>query len=180
MSQHGDEYSLGCSRIKCWDEYLDLRRREQEEAAENYEEESVNRRQTDIKSKTCDILTWKNKLFLDISSTNTDKIVPSLYQCFETRRIKVFWLLSQLFPQPPFHHLRLSKVLERTSRPSCFTRQAIPTVIRKIFLWIYFPLNYLSTKKKTERYSSVVYSSSTAAILTIETSLCTYACASAS
>jgi hypothetical protein len=45
--------------------------------------------QRDIKRKTCDIRTWKKRLFLDISSTNIDKIVPLLYQCFETRSIEV-------------------------------------------------------------------------------------------
>jgi hypothetical protein len=47
-----------------------------------YEEESVNRSQMDIKSKIRYIRTRKKKhLFLDISSTNTDTLVPSIYQC---------------------------------------------------------------------------------------------------
>jgi hypothetical protein len=41
-----------------------------------------------------DILTWEEHLFLDISSTNIDTLVPSLYQCLETGSIGVFWLLS--------------------------------------------------------------------------------------
>jgi hypothetical protein len=57
----------------------------------------------DIKCKTRDIRTWKEHLFLDISSTNIDSLVPSLYQCVETRSIEVFWLLSQ-----PFPHLRFN------------------------------------------------------------------------
>jgi hypothetical protein len=56
----------------------------------NYEGESVNRSQMDIKRKTRDIRNWKKHLFLDISSTNTDTLVPSLYQCVETRSIEVF------------------------------------------------------------------------------------------
>jgi hypothetical protein len=32
----------------------------------------------------------KRHLFLDISSTNTDTLVPMLYQCVETHRIEVF------------------------------------------------------------------------------------------
>jgi hypothetical protein len=46
--------------------------------------------QMDIKRKTCDIQTWGKHLFLDMSSTNIDTLVPSLYQCVETRSIEVF------------------------------------------------------------------------------------------
>jgi hypothetical protein len=55
-----------------------------------YEGGSVNRSQMDINRKKCYILTWKKHLFLDISSTNTDTLVPSLYQCVETRNREVF------------------------------------------------------------------------------------------
>jgi hypothetical protein len=68
-----------------------------------YETQSVNRAQMDIKRKTPDIITCKKHIFLDICSTNTDTLVPSLYQCVETRSIEVFWLLSQ-----PLSHLRLT------------------------------------------------------------------------
>jgi hypothetical protein len=57
----------------------------------------------DIKRKTCDIGIWKKNLFLDISSTNIDTLVPSLYRYVETRSMEVFWLLSQ-----PLSHLRLN------------------------------------------------------------------------
>jgi hypothetical protein len=59
-----------------------------------------------IKRETCDIRTWKRHLFLEISSTNNDTFVPSLYQCVETRSIEVFWLLSQ-----PLPHLRFDLVV---------------------------------------------------------------------
>jgi hypothetical protein len=55
-----------------------------------YEGRSVNRSQIDMKRKTFDIRTWKKHLFLGISSTNTDTLVPSLDDCVETRRIEVF------------------------------------------------------------------------------------------
>jgi hypothetical protein len=56
-----------------------------------YEGESVNRSQIDIKRKTSVIQTWKKKhFFLDVSSSNTDIVAPSLYQCVETRSIEVF------------------------------------------------------------------------------------------
>jgi hypothetical protein len=51
----------------------------------NYEGQSVNRSQMDIKPKTCDIQTCKKALFLDISSININTLVPSLYLCTETR-----------------------------------------------------------------------------------------------
>jgi hypothetical protein len=65
----------------------------------DYEGESVNRSQVDINRKTCDIRTWEKLLFLDISSTNTDTHVPSLYRCFETRSRAAFLLLSQPLPR---------------------------------------------------------------------------------
>jgi hypothetical protein len=44
----------------------------------------------DTKHKTCDIGNWKYHLFLDISSTNIDTLVPLLYQCVETHSMGVF------------------------------------------------------------------------------------------
>jgi hypothetical protein len=43
----------------------------------------------DIKRKTCDIRTWKkNTVFLNISSTILDTLVPPLYQNLESNRIE--------------------------------------------------------------------------------------------
>jgi hypothetical protein len=57
-----------------------------------YERESVNRSQIYMKRKICDIRTWEKQIrvFLHISSTTTDTLVPLLYQCVETRCIEVF------------------------------------------------------------------------------------------
>jgi hypothetical protein len=52
-----------------------------------YEEESVCGSETCRKRKTCDIRTWKNHLFLDVSPTNIDTIASSLYQCVEARSL---------------------------------------------------------------------------------------------
>jgi hypothetical protein len=41
-----------------------------------YTRESVKRSQMDIKRKTCNVLTWKKHLFLDMSSTNIVTLVP--------------------------------------------------------------------------------------------------------
>jgi hypothetical protein len=56
-----------------------------------YEEELVNRSQMDIKHKTCDIRICKKYLFLDMSTTNINTLLPSLYQCIETCSIEIFW-----------------------------------------------------------------------------------------
>jgi hypothetical protein len=63
----------------------------------------------DVKHKTYDFRNWKKHLFLNISSTNTDTLVPSLYQCIETRSIKVFGLLSQPLPHLHFNIFVISK-----------------------------------------------------------------------
>jgi hypothetical protein len=68
-----------------------------------YDGESVNRSQIDVERKICDIRTWKKYLLLDISSTNIDILVLSLYDCVKTRSVEVFCLLSQPLPQLRFN-----------------------------------------------------------------------------
>jgi hypothetical protein len=137
----------------------------------------------DTKRETCDIRTWKKHLFLDISSTNTDTLVPSLYQCVGTRSIEEFWLLSQ-----PLTHIRFNLfVISGTFATKTELLYATNTSHRKleIFLYEYRLQGVLlrthtdTQKSRTKRCSSVVYSSSTAAIFTTETSLWTCACESA-
>jgi hypothetical protein len=50
---------------------------------------SVNTSQMDIKRQTCDIRTWKNITFSTYPPP-TLTLVPSLYQCVESRSIEVF------------------------------------------------------------------------------------------
>jgi hypothetical protein len=145
-----------------------------------YEGQSVTESQMDTKHKMCYIRTWEKHLFLYISSTNIDTLVPSLYQWVETRRTEVYCLLSQPFLHFHFNLFVITKKIPTFLDPSVnrFTRQTLPTVNRKYFLWI--PLHWvlLPTKKRTtERYSWVVHSWSKVAILTTGTSLWT--CASA-
>jgi hypothetical protein len=52
--------------------------------------ESVNRPQMDINIKHVIFEPGKKHLILDISFINIDTLVPSLYQCVETRSIEVF------------------------------------------------------------------------------------------
>jgi hypothetical protein len=85
----------------------------------------------DMKPKTCDIRSWKKHLFLDISSINIDTLAPSLYQCVATRSTEIFRLSSQPLPHLVGHHLRLSKVFRRISRPSCEPLYATNTSHRK-------------------------------------------------
>jgi hypothetical protein len=68
-----------------------------------YKGESVNSSQMYMKRKTCHIRTWGKQLFLDISSTNIDTLVPSLNHYVETRSTQVSGMLSQ-----PLPHLRLN------------------------------------------------------------------------
>jgi hypothetical protein len=113
-----------------------------------YEGESVNRSQTDIKLKTYDIWT-REKLFLDISSTNIDTSVPSLYQRVETCSIEAFWLL---FFQP-FQHLRFNLfVISETFATRLWTAlrgEHFPPKTGNISLRISFALSPFAHKKKT-------------------------------
>jgi hypothetical protein len=95
-----------------------------------------------IKRETCDMRTWKKRLFLDISSTNIDTLVPSLYQCVETRSIEVFRLLSQPLPYLVGHHLRLSNVPDRISPSSREPLYAAKSSHRKQETFLYeYPLH---------------------------------------
>jgi hypothetical protein len=98
----------------------------------------VNRPQIDIKRKICDIRTWEKHLFLDISSTNIDKLGPSLYKCVETRSIEVLWLLSQQLPHLRFNLFVISETfatfLDQSSQP------LYETYTSRISLWISFCL----------------------------------------
>jgi hypothetical protein len=62
-----------------------------------------------IKRKTNEIRTWKKHLFLDISSTNIDILVPSLYLCVETRSMEVLWLLYKPLPYLCFNPFVISE-----------------------------------------------------------------------
>jgi hypothetical protein len=85
----------------------------------------------DIKRKTCDIRTWKICISR-ISSTNIDTLVPSLYQCVETRSMEVFLTVASAISSPLFQPLRHQRnVCHRVVNR--FTRQTLPTVNRKHF-----------------------------------------------
>jgi hypothetical protein len=120
-----------------------------------YEETSVNRSQIDIKRKTFDIRTWKEKhLFLDTSSTNIDTLAPSLYQCVETRSIDIFWMLS-----PPFPRLRFNVfVIRETSATQLWTAlrdKYFPPLRANISLWISFASSHFAHKKTAQQNASL-------------------------
>jgi hypothetical protein len=105
----------------------------------------------DIKDKTYDIRTSKKQLFLDIPSTSIHAIVPSLYQCVETRSIEVFWLLSQ-----PILHLCVFNpfVISETFATQLWTAlsdQHFPPKTGNISLWISFALRPFAHKKTHSR-----------------------------
>jgi hypothetical protein len=56
---------------------------------------------------SCDIRTWEKQLFFHISLTDIDALVPSLYQCVETRSTEV--LLSQPLPHLHFNLFAISE-----------------------------------------------------------------------
>jgi hypothetical protein len=61
----------------------------------------------EIKRKACDIQTWKKHLFLDISSTNIDTLVPSI--ALPVRRIpqqRSLLTVVSATSAPPFQPLR--------------------------------------------------------------------------
>jgi hypothetical protein len=92
----------------------------------------------DIKRKTFDIRTWKKKhLFLDISTTGIDTLVPLLYQCVETRSREVFASVAVSTGRPHRTSSRLSNVLERNYRPTCELLYGTNTSNRKLEPFIY-------------------------------------------
>jgi hypothetical protein len=70
-----------------------------------YEGESVNRSHLATKRETCDIRTCNKHLLPDISSSNIDTLVPSLYQQLQTRNS----VLSQPFPHLHFNLFVISE-----------------------------------------------------------------------
>jgi hypothetical protein len=88
----------------------------------------------DIKRKACDIRNWgKKHLFLDISSTKIVTLIPSLYQCVETRSIEVFSTVVSANSTPSFQPLRHQRNICHTVVDR-FTQQTLPTVSRKYLL----------------------------------------------
>jgi hypothetical protein len=122
----------------------------------------------DVKRKTCYIR------ILDISSTSTDTLDPSFYQCIETCSTEVFGLLSQ-----PLPHLRFNLFVNSETfaakvvifRPICEPLYATNTSHHKqeTFLYEYsLHWDFLPTNLTADRCSSVIHSSSTVAILILK------------
>jgi hypothetical protein len=93
----------------------------------------------DIKRKTCEIWTWKKHFF--------HTLVPSLYQCVETRRAEVFWLLSQPLPYLRFH-LFISETFA-TQLWTVLRDKHFPLQTGNISLWISFALGLFGHKTET-------------------------------
>jgi hypothetical protein len=138
-----------------------------------------NRSQTHIKRKACNVRTWKEHLFFNISSTNIDTLVPSLCQWVETHSVEVFCLLYEPFPHLRFNPFVLKRNFTTEAQPLYATKNSQRK--QKICSWISFALSPFAPKKECtrERCSSVVKFTSTDATFTTETSQWACACASA-
>jgi hypothetical protein len=137
----------------------------------SYGSESVNRSQVDIKRKTCDILSWRKILF-------------SIYP--PPTLIHLSHLLTSASKPatsaPPFQPLHQRNVC-RVPWLSCEPLYATNTSHCKQETFLHeYPLHWvlLPTKKKrtTKRYSPVLHTSNTVAILITETSFWTCVCTS--
>jgi hypothetical protein len=140
-----------------------------------YEGESVNRSQMDIKHEICDILTWGEKhLFLDMSSTNTDTLVPiALPTCRNPQDNSLLTLCLSHFRAWSGIICDFRKSSREFLDPvvNRFTRQTLLGVNMKHFVTnILFIESFCPQERITKRCSSVIYSSPVA-ILTTETTL---------
>jgi hypothetical protein len=132
--------------------------------------------QMDIKRRICDIQNCKKKhLFLDISSTNTDTLVTSFYQCVETRSVEVPFdcCLSHFGTRATWSSIicdfltSMSEFLDPIVNR--FTRPALPTVNRKhFFMNILCIESFCPQNRRRERCSSAVHLSSTVALLSTQ------------
>jgi hypothetical protein len=99
---------------------------------------SLNKRDT-YKVKYVIFAPGKKHLFPDISSTNIDTLVKSLYHCAETSSTEVFWLLSH-----PLPHLRFNLFISETSATKVEPLYATNTSHRKQETFLYqYPLYWL-------------------------------------
>jgi hypothetical protein len=90
---------------------------------------------------------WEH-LFLDISSTNTDTLVASLYQCFESRSIEVLTVVSATSAPP---------LSAKSVPPRCEPLYATNTSQHKQETFLYeCPLHWvLLTTKKAQQNDSL-------------------------
>jgi hypothetical protein len=85
-------------------------------------------------------------IFLDISSNNITTLVPSLYQCVETRSIKVFWPVSQPLPHFRFNLFVISES-SATQLRTALRDKHFPPWTGNISLWITFALSHFAHRK---------------------------------
>jgi predicted rRNA methylase YqxC with S4 and FtsJ domains len=104
----------------------------------------------------------KEHLFLDVSFTSIDTLVPSLYQCVETRRNRL--IVVSAISKPSFQALRHQR---NVCHPvvNSFTRQTLLNVHTKHF---FVTESFCPQRLTTVLCSSVVHSSSMVAFLTTE------------
>jgi hypothetical protein len=110
----------------------------------------------DIKRKSCDIRNWgKKHSFLDVSSTNTDTLVPSLYQCVETRSTEIFDCCLLTFSGIIWDfRTSLREFLDPVVNP--FTRQTLLIVNKKyLYINILYIKSLFFTKENAQQKPSL-------------------------
>jgi hypothetical protein len=118
-----------------------------------YEGESVNRSQSYIKHKTCDIRNWKITFISWHIFPEHRYICPIALPLRPNPQHRSLWLLSQPLPHPVAHHLRLSNVLEIISRHTCELLYTTNTFQGKkdISSWISFEISPFAHRKTRNR-----------------------------
>jgi hypothetical protein len=116
--------------------------------------ESINRSKMDIKHIIFE--PEEKHLFLDLSSTNIDTLVPSLYQCAETRSIEVFDCCLNNFRTSVSTSASSAKFMQRFS-PSCETFYATNTSHRKHETSLYeYPLRWILLTTENSQQNSAL------------------------
>jgi hypothetical protein len=108
----------------------------------------------DIKCKCMIFEPQKKHLFLDISSTNTDTLAPSLYQCVETRSLKIFYCYLSHFCTTVSTSSSSTKYLSRFStqlwtalRNKHFHRKQEASLYAYPLYWVFLPTKKINAQK---------------------------------
>jgi hypothetical protein len=111
----------------------------------------------DKKRKICVIFQpGREHLFLDISSTNFDTLVPSLYQRIETSGTEVFSLLFSAISAPPFKLRHQRNVFHQGGFLADQTDgQIFPTVNIKYFFTNILCIDCFAHKKIAQQNAGV-------------------------
>jgi hypothetical protein len=122
---------------------------------EMYKREPVNRSQMDIKHKTCDIRTWKQRhLFLDISPPTLIHLSHLFTSAWNPQHRSLLNVVSAT-PAPPFQPLRHQRNVCHVSRPTYEPFFATDTShhTQETFLYEYPLHNSFCPQKQTHNWT---------------------------